>query len=165
MIVTLREQIVAAGGIVANTSGLAAGQTAADADIVLLVNNFSEKKQVSPCFAACVAWCSRCSRLAWQQLEAPNQPSGGSIDQYSMFTPYLLTSRVIGFADNRLACLLAVQPRTCIGRFEQIFEWRRQFAVGLHGGPAHVRRVETADQPIRLRRSAILRLLSNPEIL
>ena len=59
-----------------------AGRSPSDSDIILLVNNFSSMKQ----------------------KEAPNQPSNGSIAEYSMFTPYLayaLSNKVIGFADNR----------------------------------------------------------------
>lgn len=49
------------------------------ADVILLVNNFSEK----------------------QQQEAPNQPLNRTIAEYACFTPYLQLNRVVGFADNR----------------------------------------------------------------
>ncbi|KAH3767954.1 DUF4127 family protein [Pelomyxa schiedti] len=63
----------AAGGTIVNSS---------EPDIFMLVNNFSED----------------------YQLEAPNQPfEGRSIDDYSLFTPFLLYGgdTVFGFADNR----------------------------------------------------------------
>lgn len=63
-------QIRAAGGTIANGSS---------ADILFLVNNFSEK----------------------HQIEAPNQPLNRSVSEYDVFVPFLDPKRVIGFADVR----------------------------------------------------------------
>lgn len=79
MIDTLRDQVVAAGGVPVNASADAA-------DVQLLVNNFSEEPQ----------------------LEAAQQPlTGRSIDDYAAaFDPYVCQhdgpiQPIVGFADNR----------------------------------------------------------------
>jgi len=72
MIDTLSDQLMAAGGKMTNDS--------ATADIILLVNNFSTK----------------------QQIEAPDQPTTGSMDQFDMFLPFLtMQGKVFGMADIR----------------------------------------------------------------
>ena len=77
MIQTLKEQLYAAGGDIVNETE--------KAQIILIVNNFSNK----------------------HQTEAPNQSLNRSISDYAMFTPIIQQAMrgkyVVGFADNRFS--------------------------------------------------------------
>ena len=67
MIETLQNQVFAAGGILVNSTNVV--------DIYLLVNNFSEDRQI----------------------EAPNQPLNRTFAEFDMFLTYLTRAKVIGF--------------------------------------------------------------------
>ncbi len=78
MILTLQQQVAAAGGLVLNSSAvsLAPGQVHDDADVLLLVNNFSEQVQVGkvPSAVSVDKLCFRHMRLLFRLRLRISQP-------------------------------------------------------------------------------------------